>query len=111
VIHGDPGRFILAVPDPTDLSEEAIASLARIDSAASQWTKAPLPADGRPPLFGASMAWTGEALVAWGGYLEVPDPEGDDGCEPPSPNPCDPATPTKRVYERTGLMIVPAFAP
>lgn len=110
IIHGSDGRFVAAVPSPADLAEDALASISRIDVIAARWTKAPLPVAGRPALFSGSMAWTGDRIVSWGGYIEVPDPNGDDGCQD-GPNPCDPVIPTMRVYDQGGGMTAPVFVP
>ncbi len=112
VIHGNDRRMVISVPNPADLDPDALASIAVVDAATARWTKASLPAELRPPLFGASLAWAGDRLVAWGGYVEVPDPSNpNDGCNDQSPNGCDPATPTRRVYDRAGRVIAPDFVP
>lgn len=111
IIHGDDRRMVIAVPNPADPDLEALASISVIDASTARWTKAVLPAELRPALFGASLAWAGDRLVAWGGYRDVPDPSGNDGCNDVSPIGCDPETPTQRVYEEVGGVIVPELAP
>jgi hypothetical protein len=85
--------------------------IARVNVDVSRWEAAHFPEGDAPPsVVGASILWTGDRLIAWGGFEPVPDPGGQNGCEG-ARRPCDPVLPTKALFHREGGMLRPLFSP